>query len=425
MKKQVLIGLLLVLAGMFILPTALNAQETAVVNTGALNVRSGPGVNYNVVTVVYQGQAVTLLGRNSNNSWVKVQTAGGQQGWVNALLLTTNTTISNLPVVDAPAVTATAVITTGALNVRSGPGVQYGVVTAVSQGQSVALLGRNSSSSWVKIQTGGGQQGWINAAYIQANVAVNTLPVLDAGAAPITVTGLVNTGALNVRTGPDVTYPSIAVVNGGVQLNLIGRTANGIWVKVSLADGQQGWVNTSLLILSADVSYLPETAAPTPTPPTVTPQAIINSGALNVRSGPGVGYSAVATVYRGQVVGLIGRSSGSSVWVKVGLSSGAQGWLNVTYTLPNVAVSSLPVVDGPPALATAEVIAAAANVRSGPALSYASVAVLYQAQVVNLLGRNGDGSWVKVQLVNGQQGWVNTSLLTLFTGLSNLPIVQQ
>ncbi len=346
MKKQVLIGLLLVLAGMFILPTALNAQETAVVNTGALNVRSGPGVNYNVVTVVYQGQAVTLLGRNSNNSWVKVQTAGGQQGWV-------------------------------------------------------------------------------NAAYIQANVAVNTLPVLDVGAAPITVTGLVNTGALNVRTGPDVTYPSIAVVNGGVQLNLIGRTANGIWVKVSLADGQQGWVNTSLLILSADVNYLPEIAAPTPTPPTVTPQATINSGALNVRSGPGVGYSAVATVYRGQVVGLIGRSSGSSVWVKVGLSSGAQGWLNVTYTLPNVAVSSLPVVDGPPALATAEVIAAAANVRSGPALSYASVTVLYQAQVVNLLGRNGDGSWVKVQLVNGQQGWVNTSLLTLFTGLNNLPIVQQ
>ncbi|MCA9961822.1 MAG: SH3 domain-containing protein [Anaerolineales bacterium] len=420
-QKIVALLLLLMLVGTAVFPATLYAQETAVVNTGALNVRSGPGVSYNVVTVIYQGQAVTLLGRNSNNSWVKVQTAGGQQGWVNALLLTTNTVISNLPIADTPTLTPTAVITTGALNVRQGPGVQYGVVTAVSQGQSITLLGRNSNNSWVKVQTAGGQQGWINAMYMQANVAVNTLPLLDTASAPITVTGLVNTSALNVRSGPDVAYPSVAVVNGGTQLNLIGRSSSNVWVKVSLADGQQGWVNASLLILSADISYLPEASAPALT---TSPQAVINGGALNVRSGPGVGYNVVATVYGGQVVNLLGRSSGNSAWVKVSLSSGTQGWLNITFTQPNVTVNDLPVVDGPPALATAEVIVAAANVRSGPSLDYASTAVIYQAQVVNLLGRNGDGSWVKVQLASGQQGWVNTSLLKLFTGINSLSVVQ-
>lgn len=421
MKKQILCCLvLLATVCMVSSPLTLYAQETAVVNSGALNVRSGPGVGYSIVAVIYQGQSVTLLGRNANNAWVKVQTTSGQQGWVNALLITTNAAIGGLPLAAVPELTPTAVITTGALNMRMGPGVQYGVVTAVSQGQTVTLLARNSGSSWVKVQTAGGQQGWISTAYIQANTAVSALPILDVGETAVAITGLVNTGALNVRSGPDAAYAAIAVVDGGTRLNLIGRTANSVWVKVSLADGQQGWVNASLLILSADVSYLPEASAPILT---ISPQAVITSPALYVRSGPGVGYSIVATVYQGQAVGLMGRSGGNGTWVQVTLSSGVQGWLNIAYTQPNVSVNELPVVDGPPALSTAEVIVPAANVRIGPDLSYASVAVVYQAEVVNLLGRNSSGSWVKVQLTTGQQGWVNTSLLKLFTSTNNLAVV--
>ncbi|MCA9971080.1 MAG: SH3 domain-containing protein [Anaerolineales bacterium] len=421
----VLVGLLLLGVGYTaVSPThALQTAPTAVVSTGALNVRSGPGVQYGVVAVVYSGQTVTLLGRNAASSWVKVQLAGGQQGWVNAALLTAGVAVGSLAVLDAAAPAATAVVTTGALNVRSGPGVQYGAVAVVYSGQTVALLGRNGDGSWVKAQLAGGQQGWVNAALLTANVAVSTLAVLDTSSTPIAVTGIVNTSYLNVRSGPDVAYAEIAVLSGGQQLPLAGRNGSGSWVVVRLPDGRQGWVNASLLILSADVSYLAVVVAPAqPTPPAAQPTAVIATGALNVRSGPGIGYASVATVGNGQVVTLLGRSAAAPAWVKVQLASGVQGWINAAYAQLSVAASSLPVVAGPPALETAVVNTGAANVRGGPGLGYAPVAVVYRGQVVNLLGRNGDGSWVKVQLVNGQQGWINTSLLQLSVGVGSLSV---
>ena len=42
-------------------------EAVGVVNTGALNVRSGPGASFGVVTVIYQGQAVSLLGRYASS----------------------------------------------------------------------------------------------------------------------------------------------------------------------------------------------------------------------------------------------------------------------------------------------------------------------------------------------------------------------
>ena len=47
----------------------------------ALNLRAGPGTNFDKVTSVPAGTAVTALGTNSDGSWVVVQ-VGGQYGWL-------------------------------------------------------------------------------------------------------------------------------------------------------------------------------------------------------------------------------------------------------------------------------------------------------------------------------------------------------
>jgi uncharacterized protein YraI len=39
---------------------------------------------------------VTLIGRNSSGGWLKIQTAGGTQGWSSASYLQTNYNISDL-----------------------------------------------------------------------------------------------------------------------------------------------------------------------------------------------------------------------------------------------------------------------------------------------------------------------------------------
>lgn len=47
----------------------------------SMNLRAGPGTNFDKVTSVPAGTAVTALGTNSDGSWVVVQ-VGGQYGWL-------------------------------------------------------------------------------------------------------------------------------------------------------------------------------------------------------------------------------------------------------------------------------------------------------------------------------------------------------
>jgi uncharacterized protein YgiM (DUF1202 family) len=311
----------------------------------------------------------------------------------------------------------TAVIATGALNVRSGPGVAFNRTATVYQGTTVALLGRNQSATWVKIQMANGHQGWVNVAYTFPSVAVVNLPVVDAPAPPsTTATAVVNTGALNVRSGPSVAYSVVAVAQQGHALHLLGRNANSSWAKVRLISGQEGWVNASLITPSVPISSLPMVDAPA-----VTATAVVNTGALNVRSGPGVGYSVVTWVQQGQTLHLLGRNANSS-WVQVRTPGNHQGWVNASLIQANVAISSLPVASAAGPAATAVVTTGALNVRYGPGVGYGAFAVIYQGTGVTLLGRNAHSSWVKVQLANGTQGWVNASLIQANVAISSLPV---
>lgn len=47
----------------------------------SMNLRAGPGTDFDKVTSVPAGTAVTALGTNSDGSWVVVQ-VGGQYGWL-------------------------------------------------------------------------------------------------------------------------------------------------------------------------------------------------------------------------------------------------------------------------------------------------------------------------------------------------------
>jgi uncharacterized protein YgiM (DUF1202 family) len=108
---------------------------------------------------------------------VQVRLDNGTVGWVNATLIQSNVPISSLPVVvDAP-VTPTAVINVGALNVRTGPGTSFAVITVVLRGQTVTLVGRNSSATWAQVRLTTGTVGWVNANYIIGNIPISTLPI--------------------------------------------------------------------------------------------------------------------------------------------------------------------------------------------------------------------------------------------------------
>jgi len=223
---------------------------TATINTSYLNVRSGPGVGYNIVTTTTRGVVVALSGyRNADTSWVQITLPSGVSGWVNARYLNTTYPLTSLPVWPGSAAPQpTAMVTAYHLNVRSGPGVSYGVVAQAHRNQTVTLAGyRNADASWVQITTPGGVTGWVNARYLSSSFPFTSLAVWT-GAQPSLPTATVTAYHLNVRYGPGVGYSAFAQVHLGQVVTLAGyRNADASWVQIITASGARGWVNARYL----------------------------------------------------------------------------------------------------------------------------------------------------------------------------------
>ena len=72
---------------------------------------------------------------------------------------------------------------------------------------------------------------------------------------------------------------------------------------------------------------------PVPLPPPSNSTATVNTGALNIRSGPGAEFDAIGTLNQGEVVTLTGPYQG--VWVNIHTSYNFAGWVNSQYLIYN------------------------------------------------------------------------------------------
>jgi len=95
---------------------------------------------------------------------------------------------------------------------------------------------------------------------------------------------------------------------------------------------------------------IPELPTPTPPPlqatqtPVVMPLATVNRSSINVRSGPGTGFGAVAGLARGSEVRVVGRNEAGD-WLKI---ADPEGWVLAELVTLSVPVSDLPVVESFP-----------------------------------------------------------------------------
>jgi hypothetical protein len=85
---------------------------------------------------------------------------------------------------------------------------------------------------------------------------------------------VVNTEALNLRSGPSTDYEILRVLKQGDPLKIGGRNLIGDWLKVTAPDEQEGWVAASYLEIKIPLAGMALVLTPTPvhTPtPTLTP----------------------------------------------------------------------------------------------------------------------------------------------------------
>ncbi len=168
---------------------------------------------------------------------------------------------------------------------------------------------------------------------------------------------VVNTGNLNIRSGPSASYGIVATVPGGTELPVTAVYEDGIWYQVATSAGL-GWVNFEFTLARGDFSRVPQinfgsltaasigqanTATAVTSVVTSAARVVVNTPNLNVRSGPSAQFSVVATVSGGTELAVLGVAD-DGVWYLVDGTFG-RGWLNNEFVLFRGDYNAVPVLN--------------------------------------------------------------------------------
>ncbi|MDU4936437.1 MAG: SH3 domain-containing protein, partial [Peptostreptococcaceae bacterium] len=151
MNKKVIMSLGLSAAALSLSTIDASAAQTAIVTTSVLNVRTGAGTNYSIMSKVYKGDTLEVIG--SLNGWYNIKLSNGKTGWVSGDYLSISGSSTNTE-------SKKGTVTTDTLNVRSGAGTSYSIISKVYKGDTVNIVG--SSNGWYKIELSSGKTGWVS-----------------------------------------------------------------------------------------------------------------------------------------------------------------------------------------------------------------------------------------------------------------------
>lgn len=121
-------------------------------------------------------------------------------------------------------------VTTQDVKVRSGPGTRYKIVADIKSGTRVNVEAHESG--WLRVISRRGRP----PGYIDERFAKPASPAPAAAAAPKAQGAYTATADLTVRQGPGLHYKSVARIEKGTKVNVVG--AEGDWLKVQSKYGR-------------------------------------------------------------------------------------------------------------------------------------------------------------------------------------------
>ena len=269
-------------------------------------------------------------------------------------------------------------ITASPVNIRSGAGTGKKVIERTTRGRIYELLASDRLSDgkeWYQIALDGGKKGWIlstccrilNKSELETTTTGNTSSVTRTdGTTTVTTTKSTTTASttttttksadgerveikatpVNIRSGAGANYKTIARARKGDLFRVVSKekdSAGNEWYQVSLDDGKTGWVKGSLCNPVNGDTNAETTAKSTTTKSTTTKSTTAKSttksatgksveisvSPVNIRSGPGMGYSIIERTARGETFGLISikKNRDGKEWCKISLGGDKTGWI--------------------------------------------------------------------------------------------------
>lgn len=351
------------------------------------------------------------------------------------LLLLLAALVGQVAIAQAP---AHLVVNTSFLNVRSGPGAGHGIITVVPGGTTLPVISRADNMTWYEVESPAGI-GYVNSNYTVRRGDFSGIPWSGTANVPSGLTTaassiaygephvVVNTSYLNVRQGPGVDYPVVAVVPGGTALPVLEISLGGHWYKVETAAGD-GWLRHRYTATRGNYDGVRQTGI-TPRIYSASdsailggaPHLVVNTSYLNIRSGPGVGNAIIHTVPGGSKL-LVTGGAGNGNWYEIETNAGP-GWVNAYYTAARGDFSRVPSASSHLNGATPRAIIniARLHIRSGPGTSHGSLTIVDAGTVLELTGISGDGVWYQAKGSFGT-GWLHGSFVVTRGNIGGLGI---
>jgi uncharacterized protein YraI len=259
------------MCGAFLLMSTAAAQDTVIFTGkayGTVNVRSGPGAQYDIVAQLAADDQVMVDGRDSDtSSWLRIRLENRQHGWVPGFTLLVDGEITRLPQVDARPTpqgdpdSKLHIVAYGRVNVRGGPGLNYSIVGQIEVGDEADVVGRsNEHNDWLYIRNDD-VEGWVAYFTVTLFGDPDRLPLLTldgSGRSIVSETDVVKTRFnVRLRAQPHADAAVLMTVPFDSTVSLLARTDNGEWLYVVYKD-VAGWGAARLFdIATARVEALP------------------------------------------------------------------------------------------------------------------------------------------------------------------------
>ncbi len=209
-------------------------------------------------------------------------------------------------------------VTTDYLNVRKGPGLDYGVVTTLNRGGVYLVL--KEEGEWTQIQLQDDETGWVANYLINKNEGESPSQTSSVERQNQEIhssdTGLVTANSLNFRTAPSLDADVVGKLDQGTHVNILSKRTD--WVEIQYA-GQTGWVSGEYIQLSEEENHA-ETNVQTLEDTTLT---ILHNG-TNIRKNPNTQSTILQRANKGETFKAIRFEND---WYELQLPDGQTGYV--------------------------------------------------------------------------------------------------
>ncbi|HAV78856.1 MAG TPA: hypothetical protein DCX53_16010 [Anaerolineae bacterium] len=274
-------------------------------------------------------------------------------------------------------------VTANALRLRSGPGLNHDIIGMLHRNNLVE--GGEIVNDWVHVTTEENKKGWSHRAFLDLQ---DELPAPTEGKESYRV----DANSLNLRQGPGTNYAVIGSLKKSELVGGLAVSSSGGWAQIRKADGTTGW---------ASLKYMTKIAAPLPASPDDI-YMIVKADTLNVRSGPGTGYSIIDKVHRGDRIIYLSATPDWG-WVNVKIKSNKTGWCSSKYLMEQNDFFASP--DDNTKTGFHRALTDSLFMREGPGDNHSKVADLVFNRVVLVDEISADGKWKHCTNAWGESGW--------------------